>query len=349
MTQKKEIVDTTAPETERLVGVDCGTMNIVLAEETSKGEIEISSIRNMYLPLDKSQMTMAEMSNIDYVEADDQIFIIGEDAYRFGNMFGKEVSRPMSGGLISSTDIDSVDVLTLILKQLAGTTYKGKCVYSIPSASLDKSNNVVYHENVFKRVFNELGFVSGSFNEAMAIIYSQCQKEKFTGLSFSFGAGMVNCALSYKSVPILTFSVARSGDWIDQKTSESIGVVSNRVTSIKEKGTDLRNFNIGGKRERRIREAIIYYYREAISHALKNVTAKLEHDAGDLELQEGIPIIVSGGTSLATGFMDIFNEVLSENDDFPLEISEVRRAKDPLSAVAEGLLIKGMIDKKSSE
>ena len=32
----------------------------------------------------------------------------------------------------------------------------------------------------------------------MAIIYSQCQDNTYTGLAFSFGAGMVNIALSYK-------------------------------------------------------------------------------------------------------------------------------------------------------
>jgi hypothetical protein len=60
-------------------------MNIVLAEPKGKSA-EISSIRNMYLPLDKSQVPMAELSNIDYVETDDSVYIIGNDAFNFSNI-----------------------------------------------------------------------------------------------------------------------------------------------------------------------------------------------------------------------------------------------------------------------
>jgi len=346
---KKEVVDTTKPKKSRLVGVDCGTMNIVLAEQNDEGTIEISSIRNMYLPLDKSQMTMAELSNIDYVESDESIYIIGEDAYKFANMFGQAVKRPMSKGLISPGEIDGIDVLTLIIGQLLGKTYKGDVVYSIPASSVDITNNVLYHEGVFGRIFNELGYTASSFNEAMAIIYSQCQDNKFTGLSFSFGAGMCNCALSFKSVPIITFSVARAGDWIDEQSALSLGTVSNRVTAIKERNTDLGNFKVGNKKERRVREAIVYYYREVIRYCLEKVKAKLDEATGELELPESLPIIVSGGTSLAKGFVPLFKEVLEDYSEFPLHISEVKHADDPLSCVAEGLLIRGMMVQKTTE
>ena len=353
MTEKakseKPIVDTTKPKKKRLLGMDCGTMNIVLAEQNEKDTIEISNIRNMYLPLDKSQLTMAELSNIDYVESDESIFIIGEDAYKFANMFGQKVKRPMSKGLISPDEVDGIDVLTLILEQLVGKTYGGHVVYSVPSSSIDMQNNVTYHEGVFGRIFRELGYTCESFNEAMAIIYSQCRDNKFTGLAFSFGAGMVNVALAFKSVPIITFSVARSGDWIDENVAMSLGTVPNRVTSIKEKGTDLGNFKIGNKKERRLREAIVYYYREVIRYSLERVTDKLEDTTGELELPESMPIVVSGGTSLAKGFLPLFKDVLSEYSDFPLEVSEIRHADDPLSCVAEGLLIRGMMSQKSSD
>jgi hypothetical protein len=283
------------------------------------------------------------MSNIDYVESDDNIFIIGEDAYRFANIFGQQVKRPMSKGLISSNEIDGIDVLALILKKLVGKTTDGYCLYSVPAASVDSQNNIVYHEGVFKRIFTELGYNAESFNEAMAIIYSQCQEEQFTGLAFSFGAGMVNCALSYKSVPVITFSVARSGDWIDEQTANSLGTISNRVTAIKEKETDLSNFNVGSKKEKRIREAIVYYYREMIRYSLDQVKTKLVQATGNIDLPESLSIIVSGGTSLAKGFLTLFSEVLNEyKETLPFQIKSVRHADDPLTSVAEGLLIKAL-------
>lgn len=352
-TQKKnndaKIIDTMKPKDFEIMGCDVGTMNIVLARQNKEESVEISTIRNMYLPLDKSQLTMAEMSNIDFVEAEDSIFIIGEDAFRFANMFGQKVKRPMAKGLISSSEIDGVDVLTLILKQLVGSTFNGHCVYSVPSQSVDIDNNITYHEGVFQRIFTELGYKAEPFNEAMAIIYSQCQDDQFTGLSFSFGAGMVNCALSFKSIPVITFSVARSGDWIDENTAMSLGTVPNRVTSIKEKGTDLSNFKIGNKKERRIREAVVYYYREVIRYALEKVKDKLDESTENLQLPESLPVIVSGGTSLANGFLPLFKEVLNDYSEFPLDVSEIRHAEDPLSAVAEGLLIRGLMTQHSED
>jgi hypothetical protein len=326
----------------KIIAVDCGTMNIVLAKQKGKAA-ELSTIRNMFLPLDKSQVTMAELSNLDYVESDDQIFIIGEDAFSFSNIFGQAVKRPMSKGLISPQEVDSLDVLTLILKKLVGTTTNGRCIYSIPAPSIDIQNNITYHEGVFHRIFTELGYVAESFNEAMAIIYSQCQNEQFTGLAFSFGAGMVNVCLSYKSVPVVTFSVARSGDWIDEQTAMSLGTIPNRITAIKEKSTDLTNYKIGSKKERRIREAIIYYYREVIRYSLDQVVKKLEASTDNLELPESLSVVVSGGTSMATGFLPLFNDVLREyQDKFPINIKEVRQADDPMTSVAEGLLIRAM-------
>ena len=328
--------------TSRIIAVDVGTMNLVLAEQ--KGDkVEFSLMRNMYLPLDKSQVAMAELSGIDYVESEDSIYIIGSDSFNFGNIFGKTVKRPMSKGLISPNEVDGLDVLALIIKKLVGKTYGGKCIYSVPAPSIDMDNNITYHENIFKRIFNDLGYHAESFNESMAIIYSQCQNEKFTGIAFSFGAGMVNVSLAFRGVPVITFSIARSGDWIDEETAKSTGSVSNRVTAIKEKNCDLLNYDVGNKKERRIREGIVYHYREMIRYSLTKINEKIQAATGDLELPESLSIIVSGGTSMAKGFLPLFNEVLNEfKSEWPINIKEVRQAEDPLTAVAEGLLIRSL-------
>lgn len=347
---KKEIIDLTIPQAKKVVSVDCGTMNLVLAQPNDDKSISLSTIRNMYLPLDKSQLAMAELSNLDYVESDDKIYIIGEHAYRFANIFGQAVKRPMSKGLISPNEIDGVDVLALIMKKLVGTTNHGFCMYSIPAPSVDVQNNIVYHEGLFKRIFTDLGYVSKSMNEALAIIYSQCQEDNFTALSFSFGAGMVNCCLAYRSVPVLSFSVARSGDWIDEQTALSLGTIPSRVTAIKENETDLANFAVGPKKERRIREAIVYYYREMMRYSLQMVKDKLSQTTDNLQIPESLAVIVAGGSSIAKGFIPLFTDTIKEyEDDFPFKVKEIRSADDPLGCVAEGLLIKALMENKEVE
>ncbi len=51
-----------------------------------------------------------------------------------------------------------------------------------------------------------------------------------------------------------------------------------------------------------------------------------------------IPIVISGGTSRAEGFIEAFTRSLRAAE-FPLQIKEVRPAKDPLRAVARGCLL----------
>ena len=46
---------------------------------------------------------------------------------------------------------------------------------------------------------------------------------------------------------------------------------------------------------------------------------------------------------MATGFLTLFNQVLEEyKGSFPVQIKDVKQAEDPMTAVAEGLLIKAM-------
>jgi hypothetical protein len=60
-------------------------------------------------------------------------------------------------------------------------------------------------------------------------------------------------------------------------------------------------------------------------------------------IDKPIPIVLSGGTAKPRGFLDKFRQAV-ERDGFPLEISEIRMAEDPLTATARGCLIAAMYD-----
>ena len=54
-------------------------------------------------------------------------------------------------------------------------------------------------------------------------------------------------------------------------------------------------------------------------------------------------MVVSGGTSLAGGFMEFFEKVFEKKRKrFPIEVSEIRHAKEPLNAVSYGMLVQAM-------
>ena len=326
-----------------LIGFDAGTGTLQSASNDSD---KVNIMRNSFLELNKDEITISDLSDISYIENDDKIFIVGDDSLRLANIFSKEVQRPMEQGLISAKEISSIDVLTAMIQNLLGNI-KDKDVYltySVPAQAIDEGKSIIYHERVFGRIFSALGVNYSSMNEGMAVIYSECEKENYTGIGISFGAGLCNVALAYKKVEGFKFSTSRSGDYIDKNTAESLNMVKNRVTSIKEKHLDLQKGfeQESNKKTKRVLESLTYYYQSMIEYSIKRLIQEFNEKV-DIELEEPIVIILSGGTSLPNGFLEAFKSTIGKYE-LPFTISEIRRAKNPLTAVAQGLLIKTKSD-----
>ena len=325
------------------IGLDLGTMHLVCARSDQK---DIKITRNVFLPLDESDIQISELSDISYVRSEDgDLFIIGSDAFKYANIFGQVISRPMEKGLISPKEISAIDVLTLMIKDLIGDV-QGKeayCSYSIPAQAIDEGRSITYHENVFARILKSLGINYTSVNESMAIIYSECAEEKYSGIGISFGAGMANVAVSYKGIQALAFSTARAGDWIDKEAADSLGMVQNRVTSVKENYMQFSGeVSIKNKKTKRVLEALYYYHKALIDYTVKKIIKEFD-DKVDVEVDEAIPIIVSGGTSMPKGFVEMFKDIIS-GYELPFDVSEIRRATNPLTSVSNGLLVRTMSD-----
>ena len=344
MTDQANVNETIKKDSTICVGLDLGTMHIVAAR-SDKDEIKLT--RNVFLKVD-NDIQISDLSKFSYVEGSDgDLYIIGSDAFEYANIFGQEVSRPMEKGLISPKEISAIDVLTLMIKDLIGDV-KGQdayCSYSVPAQSIDEGRSVTYHENVFARILKSLGINYSAVNEAMAIIYSECAKEKYSSIGISFGAGMTNIAIGFKGIQALSFSTSRAGDWIDKQTADSLGMIPNRVTSIKEKYMKLvGEVEIKNKKTKRVLEALFYYHKALIDYTVKKIIKEFDEKV-NIEIDEPISIVISGGTSIPTGFIDVFRDVIS-GYELPFDISEIRMAKNPLTAVANGLLIKTMSDVK---
>ena len=327
------------------IGLDVGTMHLVCARSDSD---DVRITRNVFLPIDKDDVSITQLSNISYVEGGDgDIFIIGSDAFHFANLFGQEVSRPMEKGLISPREVAAIDVLTLMIKELIGKTKDKEvyCCYSVPAEAIDENRSVIYHERVFAQILGSLGVNHTSVNEAMAIIYSECAKEQFSGIGISFGAGMANVAISYKGIEAHKFSTARAGDWIDRNAGRDMGMIANRVTSVKEKYMKLKGeVEIKNKKTKRVLEALFHYHKALIEYTIKKIIKEFDEKV-DVEVDEPIPIVISGGTSMPEGFVSLFRNIITTYE-LPFEVSEIRRAKNPLTAVANGLLVRTMADVK---
>jgi hypothetical protein len=322
------------------VGLDIGTMNIVSARRTDGGSVETSRMRDAFLDLDSGAKRMLKLSGVNFIDqGDDGIIVVGDAAMEMANVFGREARRPLSQGLISAGEMDALDVLGVMIKNVLGdpTTDKEACYFSVPASPVDADRDVVYHKGVFERIVTECGFEAYAGNEAMAIVYAETAAEGFSGLGISFGSGMCNLALAVSGVEGLCFSVARGGDWIDGGAAKATGSTSSRMCALKERGVDLLN------PEGREQEALALYYKSLIEYCIDQTAREFAKIKDRFALPKAIPIVVSGGTSLAGNFLPFFEQVFEKKRKrFPIEVSEIRHASDPLNAVARGLLIQAM-------
>jgi len=332
------------------LGLDVGTCFLVCASKDATNEeasVHIDSVRDAFIDIEAeaSHLTMLKMSNVSYVEDGDSIYVIGEPALNLANLLKREARRPLNQGVISAGELDAEKMLVLLLKSILKDP-KGEdetVFFSVPAKAIDKDMDVIYHEAMFKKLIESLGFKATAMNEAAAIVYSNCANDGFTALSSSFGAGMVNTALVFQTMVGMSFSAARSGDWIDSSAAKAVGTTATRIMSVKEKGVDLLDPSKGDPKQIREREAIAVYYKNLIHYVIDCVKKEFKKDNSSIELPDGIPWVISGGTSKAPNFLELFKqEFEKERDTFPINISEIRAANDPLNDVAKGLLIAAM-------
>ncbi len=320
------------------VGLDVGTMNLVSARMNGAGRVSTTRIRDAFIDLDPEVKKTLRMSKVSYVEEDGRLLVLGDSALTMANLFKTEVRRPLSRGVISAGELDAQRVLSLLVYNvLKDPVVEGEhCYYSVPASPIDDlSQDVLYHQEVFRKIISEHGYTAHPLNEAMAIIYSQCAAEQFSGLAISFGSGMANIALAYQTVCGLSFSLARGGDYIDAYAAKAMGTTASRMCTLKEKGVDL--LKPAGREE----EAIAMYVRHLIRYCLENTAAQFRHSQNSLTLPGPIPFVLSGGTTKAGNFQQVFEEEFDtiKKRGFPIPISEIRMASDPMTAVAEGLLV----------
>lgn len=318
------------------VGLDVGTMWIVSAKRTAEG-IKTKRVRDLFLDLPMEASKMLKLTGADFITRENDLVILGSPALEICNVFGKEARRPLSGGLISPKEIDSLEILSLLMRNVLGKPKAENeyCYFSVPATSTDKpEKGTIYHKGVLEKIISDCGYTPVAANEAMAIIYSETAAENFSGIGLSFGSGLTNVALAVNTIEGLSFSVNRAGDWIDRGAANSIGSTQARMCSIKERGMDLNH------PQNREQEAIAFYYRALIEYVLDQIINRFRAIQNQFALPKPIPIVVAGGTSLAGGFMEFFTKVFeSKQKRFPIEISEIRQAKDALNSIAFGLLV----------
>lgn len=321
-------------------GLDVGTANLAAAVQNDEGGITVNVERNAFLdiPSDVYSKNMLTKLKVPYVVHNSKLVVIGEAAFELANVFGRETRRPMADGLISPNEQDALPMMKMIIGKILGEPrVQGEsCYFCVPAPSLDVDNNVVYHQGLFESLINKMGYTAHAINEAHAVIFAELAESDFTGIGLSFGGGMANACIAYKSIPCLSFSVARGGDWIDKNVANVLGCPRSKATHIKERGIDIRD------PKSREEEAVSIYYRSLINYVLQNIKTRFESGKNMPSFTNPIDIACAGGTSMIGGFIEVFRDEFAKID-FPLPVGRIFRSEEALTAVAKGCLVAAAI------
>ncbi|MGH7162298.1 MAG: hypothetical protein ACREID_02345 [Planctomycetota bacterium] len=326
-------------------GLDVGTANLLSASQKRNGQVIVKRERNMFLevPSDAQRnRSMLTRLNVPYVSYRDRLFVLGDSSFSLANMFGRDVRRPMMDGFLSPYEQDAIPMLRFFIERLLGPRHlENEPVYfSVPAPSIDRQNDTIYHQGVVEGLLRKLGYVPHPINEGQAIVYAELAARDFTGIGVSCGGGMFNVCVAYKTIPAVTFSVCRGGDWIDEHVAKVMGIPRTRATDLKES----EGLNLMEPRNRE-EEAVVLYYRNLIEYVLKNLAQRfsLAHDVPSFT--DPVEIVLAGGTSLVGGFVEIFGQEVKKVE-FPLRVASIRRAEDPLTSVVRGCLIAAALDRQ---
>ena len=340
--EKDEAIQALKGELQRGKGVDIGTVFVKCAQKEGQ-ELVFRSQRNAFFEVEHTDFTKSILDNskVKYIIKEDKLYVVGDEALEFANMFNKETRRPLSRGVISPTEKEALPMVELLIKSVIGEpTYKDEIVYfSVPGEPLDADFNVLYHIKMVEGFLKTLGYTPKPINEGHAIILSELAEEDFTGMGLSFGGGMVNVCLSFMSVPIFKFSVAKAGDWIDQQVAMAVDETASRVSAIKESSLDLSKQGDLSK----IESALSIYYNHLIEYVIENIKQEFTKARRLPRIAKPISIILSGGTSLPTGFSNRFRQIL-DRLKLPIPVGSVRMSQQPLRSVAKGALVAASAD-----
>jgi actin-like ATPase involved in cell morphogenesis len=325
------------------VGLDVGTSKLVAARRSGK-EILSAAQLNAFIPVPYSpftEKTIQQQNDITYFRDGDELVIYGTATERFANMFNAEVRRPMSDGILNAKERAAMPVLEAIIQTLVPKARSAgeMLAFSVPAAGAGKESELTYHEATLRRHFTSMGYRAVAINEGLAVIFSELEDQNFTGIGISCGGGMCNATLAFLSIPSIMFSIPKGGDFIDRSAAAVVDEHITRVRVIKEESLDLAR-----SPKDKLEKALHIYYEdlvESLVEALRKSVSKAEKLP---KTDRPLPIVLSGGSAKPRGFKELFDRTLKSHP-MPVEIAEVRLAKDPLTATARGALIAAMYEK----
>jgi hypothetical protein len=318
------------------LGLDVGTSRIVVARNRDK-KYQYDAQLNAFitLPYSKLAKSLLEKESVFHEVAGDEIVVAGNDAQKFAEIFHVETRRPMLRGVLNPQEPHSLTVLRRIITKLAGVAgVRGqKIFFSVPAPTGTAEEGIAYHQASIGQILTELGYQAQPIEEGLAVVFAEMSESNYTGIGISCGSGLCNVCLSVLSVPVISFSVPKAGDFIDTQAAAVTGELSTRMRVHKE-----NTFHLNGLSGDRVANALTVYYDDVIHTLTSTLRNTISSTQRLPKLDQSVPVVLSGGTAMPKGFLKRFETALRASD-FPIRIAEVRISEDPLHSTARGALM----------
>jgi hypothetical protein len=321
------------------IGLDVGTSRICVAREDNGG-FQYRTELNAFVTIPYSKMTANVMKkeNIPHAVQDGEIVVHGNESEKFADLLNVDIRRTMTAGLLSPSEPESLNMMRQILSSMLGEDGPRKLFFTVPAPPTGAQDSLTYHEATIRQILTDLGYEVRSVNEGLAVIYSELESSNYTGIGVSCGGGLCNVCMAYLSVPVLSFSVPRAGDYIDSSAASVTGERPDRIRLLKEE-----SFHMNGFFNDKVQQVLGVYYDEMIRSLVEAMREAFIGAKSLPRLGRPIPLVLSGGTTLPAGFRERFEKILKEAN-LPVPISEVRLAAEPLHGSAKGALIAALTD-----
>ena len=318
------------------LGLDVGTSRIVAARAV-EGRYQYDAQLNAFLTLPFSKLTasLLERENVSHEVRGNEILVTGNDAERFAEVFHAETRRPMLNGMLNPREPHGLAVVRGLITRLIGhAAVEGqKLYYSVPAPPAGERSSLAFHDASIRQILKELGYDVTPIEEGLAVVFGELGNSNYTGIAISCGSGLCNVCLAVLSVPVISFSVPKAGDFIDSQAAAVTAEVANRIRVEKEK-----SFALNGMSADRVHNALSVYYHDMIETLVESLKQHIGSTQRLPRLDQSVPLVLSGGTAMPPGFVEQFSAALKAGE-FPLRLSEVRLAADALNSTARGALM----------
>ena len=327
--------------TKEVIGLDIGTSRIVAARRENDGygfEAQLNAF--VSIPYSKLTENVLTKESVPHCVNGGEITVFGNEAARIADLLNVETRRPMTRGVLNPGEPQSLAQIRRLLTSVLGEAPKQghKVCFTVPAPGVGSEENITYHETMIRQILRDFGYEARSLNEGLAVIYGELEDSNYTGVGISFGGGLCNVALAYMSVPVLSFSTPKGGDFIDSSAAAVTGELANRVRLVKEDG-----FSLNGHYTEKIHQALSVYYDDMMQSVVNGLKEAFQVSRNVPKLGKKIPLVLSGGSALPAGFRDRFEKLIQEAL-LPVQFSEIRLASDPLYATAKGALVAALAD-----